>query len=118
MRRQSRQPTAYKVPLFLGSRSPHPDQAERASACPRCPRVLNSRLYLSMSYKRVNYIQHSDNINVQQTQPKDLILSYCHIKSIPTFKMPIAGPGRDVTIRIARKVSKMTLFVPMPLEIK
>jgi hypothetical protein len=31
--------------------------------------------------------------------------------------MPIAGPGRDVTIRIARKVSKMTLFVPMPLEL-
>jgi hypothetical protein len=32
--------------------------------------------------------------------------------------MPIAGPGRDATIRIARKLSKMTLFVPMPLEIK
>lgn len=32
--------------------------------------------------------------------------------------MPIAAPGRDVTIRISRKVSKMTLFVPMPLEMK
>jgi hypothetical protein len=32
--------------------------------------------------------------------------------------MPIAGPGRDVTIRIARKLSKMTPFVSMALKIK
>ena len=69
----------------------------------------------------------SDNIDVLnrlkpgqffKSGPNDPILSYCPIKSDPTFKMPIAGPGRDVTTHIARKVSKMTPFVPVPLVIK